>query len=531
MVKKISAPQLHKLLEDVEELALIDTREEGDFGLAHILLCANISLSHLEIKIPDLVPRKSTRIVLCDGNGINTHLAAEKLEYFGYSDVSILEGGVTAWGDSGLEIFSGLNVPSKAFGEFIEHAYETPSVSAEELKGMMDNKEDMIVLDSRPMSEFKIMNIPTSIDMPGAELVHRVQETGISTDTTIVVNCAGRTRSIIGAQSLINAGIPNKVVALRNGTMGWHLAGFKLEHGMDRPPPSVSEAGHKIAMERALYAAKRFGVTTINSKTLNAWRDEQAERTLCILDVRTLEEFEISHISDSRHAPGGQLVQATDVYVATQKARVVLVDDLMVRAFMTASWLRQLGWCEVYVLGTGFGGQAMSSGERIAPCFGLEMQKLNAISPKEALVAQENGANIICLDRSLSCREKHPKGSWFSIRSKLAKDLVSNNIDTPLIFISTDVRVSALAALDMAKHKNGVSIVEGGVAAWEKAGLTLEGGLNNVLSVPNDVYLRAYDREDPVEVEKAMNEYLTWELGLVEQISRPGGTTFQVFSE
>ena len=149
----------------------------------------------------------------------------------------------------------------------------------------------------------------------------------------------------------------------------------------------------------------------------------------------------------------------------------------------------------------------------------------------EALVAQENGANIICLDRSLSCREKHPKGSWFSIRSKLAKDLVSNNIDAPLIFISTDMRVSALAALDMAKHKNGVSIVEGGVAAWEKAGLTLEGGLNNVLSVPNDVYLRAYDREDPVEVEKAMNEYLTWELGLVEQISRPGGTNFQVFSE
>ena len=300
---------------------------------------------------------------------------------------------------------------------------------------------------------------------------------------------------------------------------------------MDRPPPSVSNAGHKIAMERALYAAKRFGVTTINSKKLTAWREEQAERTLCILDVRTLEEFEISHISDSRHAPGGQLVQATDVYVATQKARVVLVDDLMVRAFMTASWLRQLGWCEVYVLGTGFDGQAMSSGERIAPCFGLEMQKINIISPKEALAAQETGANMICLDRSLSCREKHPKGSWFSIRSKLTKDIVSNNIDAPLIFISTDVRVSALAALDMAKYKNGVSIVEGGVAAWEKAGLALEGGLNNVLSVPNDVYLRAYDREDPIEVEKAMNEYLTWELGLVEQISRPGGTTFEIFSE
>jgi hypothetical protein len=31
------------------------------------------------------------------------------------------------------------------------------------------------------------------------------------------VNCAGRTRSIIGTQSLINAGVPNPVTALRNG--------------------------------------------------------------------------------------------------------------------------------------------------------------------------------------------------------------------------------------------------------------------------------------------------------------------------
>ena len=67
--------------------------------------------------------------------------------------------------------------------------------------------------------------------MPGAELVLRVRDIAPSPDTTIVVNCAGRTRSIIGAQSLINAGIPNKVVALRNGTMGWHLAGFTCDKG------------------------------------------------------------------------------------------------------------------------------------------------------------------------------------------------------------------------------------------------------------------------------------------------------------
>ena len=224
-------------------------------------------------------------------------------------------------------------------------------------------------------------------------------------------------------------------------------------------------------------------------------------------------------------------MQATDVYVATQRARVVLVDDLLVRALMTASWLMQLGWCEVYVLESGFEGQAMSSGERIAPCFGLEKQKITFISPREALTAQENGSTIICLDKSLSCREKHPKGAWFSIRSKLTKDLEANKINTRLIFISTDVKISVLAALDMRNFSSGVSVVEGGINAWERAGLGLDGGLNNLLSVPNDVYLRAYDREDPVEVEKAMNDYLNWELGLVEQIARPGGTKFEIYPD
>jgi rhodanese-related sulfurtransferase len=529
MLKYISAKKLKDCIDDSSELALIDIREEGDFGLAHILLCANISLSELEIKILDLVPRKSTRLVLCDAEGKDSYLGAEKLELFGYTDVCVLDGGVKAWGDAGFEVFSGLNVPSKAFGEFVEHAYGTPSVSANELKTMMENKDDIIILDSRPMTEFKVMNIPNGIDMPGAELVYRVQETEFTAKTTIIVNCAGRTRSIIGAQSLINAGVPNKVVALRNGTMGWHLAGYKLEHGMERPPPEVSEEGHKIALARAKLAAKRFGVKCIDAKTLDLWRSEQTERTLSILDVRTADEFEIGHVADSRHAAGGQLVQATDKYVATQKARVVLVDDRMVRALMTASWLRQLGWCEVFVLKTGLTGQAISTGARIAPCLGLEMQMVRAVKPKQALKAQNNGATIICLDNSLSCREKHPKGAWFSIRSRLARDLESNNIRSPLIIISTDVKISALAALDIVKYYKDVSIVEGGTLAWEAADLPMEGGLNNVLSVPNDVYLRAYDREDPIEVENAMNDYLNWELGLVEQIARPGGVTFSVF--
>src|SRR6185312_12580626 len=152
--------------------------------------------------------------------------AASVLTQAGYTDVSILTGGIAAWEAAGFELFSGVNVPSKAFGEFVEHEKGTPSVSAEELNALMQSGADMVVLDSRPFDEFSRVSIPTGVDVPGAELVLHVHDMAPKPDTLVVVNCAGRTRSIIGAQSLINAGVPNKVVALRNGTMGWSLAGF-----------------------------------------------------------------------------------------------------------------------------------------------------------------------------------------------------------------------------------------------------------------------------------------------------------------
>ena len=528
-MKLISPNELNDLINSSEEIAVIDVREEGEFGKEHILLCANISLSQLEIKLPVTVPRKTSQIVICDGNNELSSRAFDVITSYDYTNVSVLKGGVKAWESTGFEVFSGINVPSKAFGEFVEHTYKTPSISAKELKDMMDNKQDLIVLDSRPMDEYRVMNIPTGIDMPGAELVYRIEDAPITKNTTVVVNCAGRTRSIIGAQSLINAGVDNKVVALRNGTMGWHLAGYKLEHGLDRTVSEVTEEGHKIALARANSAAEKFGVKFINSETLDRWRNQQGERTLAILDVRTKEEFERAHIADSRHAPGGQLVQATDAYVATQNARVVLVDDRLVRALMTATWLVQLDWCEVYVLESGLECQAIHTGHQTNPCFGLQMQNITTVSPKEAYELQSKGALLIDVSRSLTFREKHAKGSAFAIRAGLKDDLSRFSKKRQIIFISDNENLAALAALDFAGTEIGVAVVEGGTSAWEKDGLPLEAGMTNVISQPIDVYLRAYDREDPQEIEAAMNEYLEWELGLVSQIAQPGGVSFREY--
>ena len=243
VARAVGPEELRERIVAEEEIALLDVREEGVFARGHILLARSLPLSRLELAIRDVIPRRTAPIVLCDDDDGLAQRAAERLTSFGYEDLGILSGGLQAWRDAGFATFDGVSVPSKAFGEFVETAYETPSIAAHELKGLIDGGSKLLVLDSRPFEEFHRMNIPTGIDAPGAELVYRVHDLVDDPDTLVVVNCAGRTRSIIGCQSLINAGIVNRVVALENGTMGWRLAGFDLEHAQDRRASAPGPAG------------------------------------------------------------------------------------------------------------------------------------------------------------------------------------------------------------------------------------------------------------------------------------------------
>ena len=100
-------------------------------------------------------------------------------------------------------------------------------------EALIDAKADMVIVDARRFDEYQTMSIPTAASVPWAGLVLRIRELAPRAETRVIVNCARRTRSIIGTQSLINAGIPNPVAALRNGTIGWKLAGQKLDRGQN----------------------------------------------------------------------------------------------------------------------------------------------------------------------------------------------------------------------------------------------------------------------------------------------------------
>ncbi|WP_395713936.1 rhodanese-like domain-containing protein, partial [Reyranella sp.] len=353
-VKRLGAAELKRQLHDGGEIALLDAREEGVFHARHLLLASCVPLGHLELLVDDLVPRRGTRVVWCDdgdGGGDGPALsAARRMSALGYSDVAVLEGGIAAWEAAGYRLYSGVHVPSKAFAEVVEHEAGTPWISASDLKALIDRGADIAIFDSRSYEEYHNNSIPTATSVPGAELVYRFTDMVPSPDTTVIVNCGGRTRSIIGAQALRNAGVRNKIMSLKDGTMAWHLAGFEVVKGATRRPADVSERGRRAAAEAAARVAARCDVRRIDKATLAAWQGEAGRRTLYLLDVRTPEEYRAGHLAGARSAPGGQLVQETDAHIATWNARIVLVDDNGVRATMTASWLKQMGFDDVAVL-------------------------------------------------------------------------------------------------------------------------------------------------------------------------------------
>lgn len=522
----ISPQALHDALTDGDEIALIDVRENGVFGQRHPLLAVNIPLSHLELRVFTLVPRRSVRVVVCDDNEGLAERAARTLRDMGYTDMSLLEGGISAWEAAGYQVYSGVNVISKAFGEIIEQRYQTPHIEASELKARMDGNADLVVLDSRPFAEYQNMAIPSGVDTPGAELVYRVKDLAPDPETAVVVNCAGRTRSIIGCQSLVNAGIPNTVMALKDGTMGWHLAGYGLERGATRRYGSVSAKARAWARDASERVARRFGVRKVSLATVQGWLEGRDERSLYMLDVRQPEEFAMGHLPGSRSAPGGQLVQATDEYLAVRQARVVLMDDTEIRATMTASWLVQMGLPDVYVLEDGLPRDGMTTSRESTPAKDGCDVSLPVITPS-ALKGSSDLAVVDFAD-NLVFAAGHIPGACWGVRAYLQASLDQLPVAQGYVVTAPDPALARLAGHDLASLvQKPVHVLEGGTSAWADNGFALSTGMEKALTEIDDVFEKPYELASAQE--PAMLDYLRWEVALVEQVERDQSIEFPSF--
>jgi rhodanese-related sulfurtransferase len=425
--------------------------------------------------------------------------------------VQVLSDGIGAWRAAGGMLFSGVNVPSKAFGEWVEHHYGTESVDAPELDAWIKSGRKMVVLDSRTVEEYRRMSIPTGISMPGGELAYRIGDIAPDPETLVVVNCAGRTRSILGAESLRQAGIPNPVVALRNGTMGWELAGLTCERGREAQFRPGKPATAALARQRAEAFASRSGVRVIDRSRLASFRADRG-RTLYMLDVRDPVEFAAGAVPGSHNAPGGQLIQATDNWIGVRGARIVLIDDDGVRARMAAAWLRQMGHANVFVVD----GALADAAPPPKPAPPPDVPTARTI-PK--------GAVVIDLARSIDFREGHIPGAIWGLRTRLNAHAAVLKAAKEVVITSPDGVLAAMAVAEAQALTEGrVRALAGGTRAWK-------GPLEQNRLIPSDaecidVHLRAYDRNSGVE--SAMRAYLSWEVALVNQIARDPSIRFGV---
>lgn len=525
-MRHISPATLKPLLTDGGEIAFLDVREPGQYGAGHPFFAVNLPYSRLEALAPGLLPRRSVRCVLLDdGDGV-AERAAERLAGLGYSDVAVLDGGAPGWAAAGFTLFDGVNLPSKTFGELVEHEMETPSISAAELHAMQEAGDDLVLLDGRTPEEFRRMTIPGARSCPNAELGYRLPGLGLGPRTRIVVNCAGRTRSIIGAQTLRNLGVPHEVVALRNGTQGWELAGLSVAKGREPDPlPTLAPEARAAARASARRIIAASGLALIGRDAL-ALRREEAGRTHYLFDVRTAEEYRAAHVPGAVHAPGGQLVQATDQWVGVRNARIVLSDDTGLRAATTALWLRGMGH-DAAVL------DVDASREPAPPVAAPPPPALPRIAPGELAARIAAGAALIDLSPSAAYRAAHVAGARWSIRPRLDRlDLAGAS---EIILTAGDGSVAELAAGDLARRTGlAVSRLAGGAAEWRAAGL-------EVVATPGDpadadcidFVFHTHDRHSGNLA--AAQAYLDWETGLLArldaqergvlrpELSRPGG--------
>lgn len=519
MPTKIAPEALKALLATDAAFALIDVREAGEYNSSHIPGASLIARRQLEFALPQAVPFTGARVILCDDDGRRAGLAAATVERFGYRDVSVLDGGINRWVTEGFSTEWGSNVPSKDFGEKVEVVAHVPEVEAKDLAARMRRGEKFLILDSRTPEEFRRFCIPGGRSVPGGELALRITDLtrDLDADTTVIVNCAGRTRSIIGTRVLQRMGVAN-VYGLKNGTAGWLLAGEQLESGADRvdlPEPSAEA----VAAAEA-YAAKlaaEDGVRYLDVSGLTGLMARARTETVYLIDVRTREEYAAGHIPGFRWFPGGQAVQRSDDAAPVKGATIVFACDGKARATVTASWYRQMGLREVYAVDGGTrawtaSGRALEPGAPDERPIGYDQARAGAkLVSAQALKASPT-PSVIFIDTSQDFARGHVPGARWVPRGWLElwiHDIVPSK-GTPLTVTCSDGLGSALAASTLRElGYTDVAILDGGMAAWQKAGLPVEKGLSGVMVAPTDVVLAGPDRNFA-----DMQNYLRWEEAL-----------------
>lgn len=518
---ELSVEQFRALAEAGKSHALLDIREPGEYNAGHIPNSTSLPRRDIEFRLADLAPVRDIPIIVVGDGSERARLAAATMALNGYESVYLLRGGCPAWIEAGRPTATGTNVPSKRFGEEVHRKCEVPEIDPRELHLCMARGEPIRVLDARTPEEYGRFCIPGGINVPGGDLVLWAGDLKKEPGTRIVINCAGRTRGIIGTQTLRLLGLDN-VSALKNGTMGWVLSGLELEQRPNRATAGLPEMSRKFAEEQAARIAESERVPSLPVPELRRLMDQRGRRTLYLMDVRSAQEYAAGHIPGFQRVPGGQAIQRADDYIAVRQSTIVFACERSARAIMAAYWYRAMGFNEVYFVRGGVeawreNGLEIETGEPAKPVAGLERARAAArfVTAGE-LATQLSGPDLpVILDVGTSQEygRGHVPGALWLSRGWLEETFPTSfpHREQPVVVTCPrgDHSTLAGATLQEIGYIN-VSVLEGGTAAWPQKELARETGLTRMLSEPNDVVLSASVTGN----KEAMRRYLEWEVEL-----------------
>ncbi len=516
-MRRIAAADAAAMVHGEGEVAFLDVREAGPFSEGHPLFAVPAAWSRLEETVPDLVPRADVPVILVGGAGDDVaDRAAAALGRLGYRDVRVVDGGVAGWAAAGERLYEGVNVPSKTLGELAEEIWHPATIDAPTLARWRAEGRAFHFFDARPADEYAKMRVPGARCLPNGELAHRFPAV-VRDEAPVVITCAGRTRGIVGALGILKAGIGREVFALENGTQGWVLAGETLERGNAADPfPDLSEADAAATRERAEAFMAREGIERIGADEA-ARRLAEAGRTTFAFDVRSPAEAAADPLPAFLHAPSGQLPQATDRWVGVLRARILLADDLGLRAAITAYWLRLLGH-DVAVV------EIDHAVRRLPARTGGPDRP--ALSPPPSVGAAEalaGGARLVDVRPSAAFRAGHVRGAVWSDRARVVRDAPGKG---EVILVADDAFVAATVAGELAAAGRAARVVEGGHDALAAAGAAIEAGEEPSAAVAGDATTFAAGRHDGNL--DASRLYLSWEQALVGQLSDAERAQFRI---
>ncbi|EMA66125.1 hypothetical protein C461_13173 [Halorubrum aidingense JCM 13560] len=547
----LSPSAVRDAIDSSDPVAILDVRQSLDYVNGNVMESTWVPRGDLERRLPALVPNRSTPIVLCDERGERAALDARWIESLGYDRVDYLDGGIAAWRDAGLDLVEAVDgvhatafgYESKEFGERVEVSRDLPKMDPNEVA---ERRAAVTVVDVRNPPEYdRYGTIPGSINVEGVDLALYADE--LRDDEPLVVHCAGRTRSIIGAATLQALGIED-VYELENGTMGWELAGRELEAGPGRPDSVDVDADRyrrlRSSVEELLQGSNASYLSPTELAASRAEADDG--RTTYLFDVRTEPEFETGHVPGARSVAGGQLIQTAGQHIAVRDAAVVLVSETHVRSSITAYWLAEMGYPNVHVLRGGTSawedaGSGLVEGPETTEPIGSDRvaAAVTTVSPDDlADLLDADRATVLDVDARDSFTDGHVPGAAWAPRSEIESAIAAEQEDGgtladggTLVLACESGEVSALAAAQLEhcrdsierrgdEARQGVSsvsadvtvlVLEGGVAAWRDSGRDVETGDGRAVIEPREAVRKPY-----AQGTRAMKRYLEWEENLVE---------------